>query len=220
MKKLLSIVGSASKKPKRNYLGRMINNKPYCMKIAGEYGKYYWDGDKAYGYGGYKNEEKWKIIAKKLIQKYHLNNKSKILEVGCGKGYLIYEMRNLLPKATFVGYDFSDYAIKNAARGIKTSLHFHKAETRYQFKKKYFNLVISISTLQDLAITGIISALKEIERVGKNKYIAVDSFRTDRELFNLECWSLTTKSFLGPDDWKWIFKQCGYCGDYEFLYLS
>ena len=39
---------------KRNYLHRMKDEKVECMKIAKKYEKQYWDGNRRYGYGGYK----------------------------------------------------------------------------------------------------------------------------------------------------------------------
>ena len=67
----------------------MTNNKVDCMKIARRFDKEFWDGERKYGYGGYKYiEGRWKKVAKELISDYNLTNKSKILDVGCGKGYL------------------------------------------------------------------------------------------------------------------------------------
>ena len=96
MGKLRNFVSKLHLSTKRNYLERMINNKTHCMKIAKKYGKDYWDGKRKYGYGGYKYiPGKWKPIAKKIIKTYKLNSKSKILDVGCGKAYLLYEIKLL-----------------------------------------------------------------------------------------------------------------------------
>ena len=48
----------------------------------------------------------------------------------------------------------------------------------------------------------------------------VESFRTNQELFNLQCWALTCETFLTPADWKWFFKKLKYKGDYEFIYFQ
>ena len=101
------------KKTKRDYLGRMIDNKIHCMEKARKFEKDYWDGPRRYGYGGYKYIQGLATpIAKKLIKKYKLNNKSKILDVGCGKGYLLYEIKKLLPKIKVKGFDISRYGLK------------------------------------------------------------------------------------------------------------
>ena len=43
-----------------------------------------------------------------------LNNDSSILDVGCGKGFMIYDFLKLLPALKIKGIDISDYAIKNS----------------------------------------------------------------------------------------------------------
>lgn len=220
MKKLLNIVTPMHKKTKRDYLARMINNKVDCMRVAKNYDDNYWDGERKYGYGGYKYDGRWQIAAEKLINIYGIKDGAKILDVGCGKGYLLYEFKKLLPKADICGFDLSRYAIDNAKEEIKNNLFMHQAQETYPFKDKEFDLIISITTLHNLAIDDFKKALKEIERVGKNKYIAVESYRNEVELFNLQCWALTCMSFFSNKEWIWLFDEFGYSGDYEFIYFE
>ena len=35
----------------------------------------------------------------------------------------------------------------------------------------------------------------------------VESYRSEKELFNLQCWALTCDSFFTPSEWKYIFKK-------------
>jgi SAM-dependent methyltransferase len=220
MGSLLNIVTALHKKTKRDYIGRMTDNKVECMKIAKKYGKDYWDGDRRYGYGGYIYDGRWKIVAKKLIERYDLSNNAKILDVGCGKGYLLYEIKKLLPGCNVVGFDISEYALENSKEEIKENLFLFKAQDAYPFGDKEFDLVISLTTLHNLHLFEIKNALKEIERVGKNKYIVVEGYRNEDELFNLQCWALTCETFLKPQEWIWIFREFGYTGDYEFIYFE
>lgn len=220
MGRLLNIVTPLHKKTERDYLGRMNNDKVKCMKVARKYNKDFWDGDRRYGYGGYKYDGRWESAAKKLISLYKLSNDAKILDVGCGKGFLLYEFKKLLPNCRVVGFDISKYATENAKEEIKTNLFIHKAQDKYPFKDKEFDLVVSITTLHNLYIPEIKSALKEIERVGKNKYIVLDSYRDEKELFNLQCWALTCEAFFKPEEWVWLFNEFGYTGDYEFIYFE
>ena len=91
---LKNFVTPLHKRTKRNYVKRMNNDKVYCSKIAKKYSKEYWDGDRKFGYGGYKYiPGRWKPVAKKLIKTYKLNSKSKILDAGCGKGFLLHEIK-------------------------------------------------------------------------------------------------------------------------------
>jgi len=199
----------------------MNDGKIECMIKAKEYGQDYWDGDRRYGYGGYKYlAGRWKPVAEVLIKKYNLTNDSSVLDVGCGKAFLLYEMKLLLPNLKISGIDSSEYGIKNAKEEIKQNLFFHKAQEIYPFKNKEFDLVMSLNTLHNLKIFELEVALKEIQRIGKNNYICLESFRNEKELFNLECWALTCQSFFSPEEWIWIYKHFGYSGDFEFIYFE
>jgi len=220
MGRLLNIITRLHKKTKRDYLGRMIDEKVACSRIAREYGKDYWDGDRRYGYGGYKYDGRWEVVAMELIRTYNLPGDAGILDVGCGKGFLLYEFKKLLPDCKIAGFDISKYGIENAKKEIKNNLFAHEAQKPYPFKDKEFDLVISITTLHNLCISGLKSALKEIERVGRDKYVAVESYKNEKELFNLQCWALTCEAFFKPEEWVWLFNEFGYTGDYEFIYFE
>lgn len=198
----------------------MMDNKVKCMGIARKYDKDFWDGERKYGYGGYRYDGRWESVAKDLIKIYSLKDDAKILDVGCGKGYLPYEFKKLLPKSYIAGFDISIYAIENAKAEIKKNLFVYKAQDTYPFKNEEFDLVVSLTTLHNLPIYEIKSALKEIERVGKNKYITIESYQNEKELFNLQCWALTCESFFKPREWIWLFNEFGYTGDYEFIYFK
>ena len=219
--KNLKLITRLHKSTKRNYITRMINKKVTCMKIAKKYNFHYWDGKRKFGYGGYKYiEGRWTPVAKKLIRIYKLNNKSKLLDVGSGKGFLLYEIKKLLPKIRIFGFDISKHALKNSKKEIKKNLFLHNVKNKFPFKYKQFDLVISLGCLHNLKVFDLEKALKEISRVGKKQYIMVESFRNDKELFNLQCWALTAETFFHVSEWKWSFKKFGYKGDYEFIFFE
>lgn len=220
MRRELNIVNPLHKQTNRDYIGRMQNEKVHCMRIAKKYGYDYWDGDRKYGYGGYKYDGRWSVVAKKIIDYYNLPKDAKILDVGCGKAFLLYEFKKLLPDCEVRGFDFSSYALENAKDEIKDKLFINKAQDEYPFKENEFDLVISLTTLHNLPIYHLKSALQEMERVAVNKYLVVESYRNESELFNLQCWALTCESFFSPDEWVWVFKEFGYNGDYEFIYFE
>ena len=206
---------------KRDYVSRMVDNKVYCMKISKKYDKEYWDGKRRFGYGGYKYiPGRWTNVAKLLIKNYKLNNNSSILDVGCGKAFLLYEIKKLLPKIKICGFDISKYALNSSKKEIKKILFVHKAQNKYPFKNKQFDLVISFGCLHNLRIFELETALNEIQRVGKKGYVMLESYRNEKELFNLQCWALTCESFFDRDEWIWIYKKFGYKGDYEFIYFK
>ncbi|MBI2664021.1 class I SAM-dependent methyltransferase [Candidatus Woesearchaeota archaeon] len=220
MGKLQEIITPLHKKTARDYIGRMTDDKIHCMQIARQYGKEYWDGDRRYGYGGYRYDGRWAAVAQKLIELYNLPADAKILDVGCGKGYLLFELKKLLPAAEVRGIDISEYGIRNSKEEIRSNLSVHRAQDKYPFADKEFDLVISITTLHNLTLPELHSALTEIERVGKEKYVAMESYRNEAELFNLECWALTAEAFFRPDEWAWMFSRFGYTGDYEFIFFE
>ena len=221
MGKLLKIVTTLHESTKRDYLARMVDDKVYCMEVAKQYGKDYWDGDRRYGYGGYKYMPgRWKPVAEKLIKIYNLNSKSKVLDIGCGKGYLLYEMKLLIPNLNIVGIDSSDYGLENAKEEIKPFICKHKAEDNLPFKDKEFDLVISLGTFHNLRVLELKTALSEMDRVGRQGYLMLESYRNERELFNLQCWALTAESFFDKKEWEWIYNHFGYSGDYEFIYFT
>lgn len=218
---LKNYITSLHKKTKRKYLERMVSQKVHCMGISKRYGNKYWDGHRKYGYGGYKYiPGRWLKVAQKLIKNYSLKPGSKILDIGCGKGYLLRELKNIEPDLKIYGFDISKYAVKFIDKSTSKNIIIHDAAKKYPYKSQSFDLVVSINTLHNLKINDLFFSLNEINRVGKKSYIAVESYRNDQELFNLQCWALTCNSFFSKNEWKWIFKNNKYYGDYEFIYFN
>lgn len=217
---LLNIVNPLHRKTARDYIGRMVDDKVACMRIARQYGEDYWDGSRRHGYGGYRYDGRWGIVAQQLIDTYKLPADAKILDIGCGKAFLLYEFKRLLPECTVVGLDISEYALETAKEEVRPFLFKHDAKHPLPFADKHFDLAYSITTCHNLPIQNLKTALKELERVARNKYLLVESFRDEQELFNLQCWALTCESFLRPESWTWLFDEFGYTGDYEFIYFE
>jgi SAM-dependent methyltransferase len=215
-----SVITPLHKRTSRDYVARMADDKVGCMAKAKQYEYDYWDGDRRFGYGGYRYDGRWKIVAEALIAIYGLSAGARILDVGCGKGYVLYELKQLLPDALITGFDISRHGIGDAPEDIRESLFLYAAEDAYPWGDDYFDLVFSLNSLHNLRLFQLQRALAEIERVGKSKYIAVESYRNDQELFNLQCWALTAESFFDKAEWIWLYQHFGYTGDYEFIYFE
>lgn len=221
MGQLRNFVTPLHQSTKRDYLSRMMDSKVECAKIAKQYGADYWDGDRRYGYGGYKYMPgRWKPVAEALIKTYNLGPGSKVLGVGCGKGFLLHEMLLLEPGLQVKGFDISAHGIDHAPEEVKPYLFLHQAQSPYSFADQEFDLVISLGTLHNLRLFDLKTALAEIERVGKQGYVMLESYRNEQELFNLQCWALTCESFFDSEEWVWLYRQFGYSGDYEFIYFE
>ena len=209
-------------KTPRDYLGeRVIGiNKAECAKVAKRFDEDYWDGDRKYGYGGFRYDGRWKPVAEKIIEYYNLKPGHKVLDIGCGKAYLLYEFSQLFQGLRLAGLDISKYAIENAKDEIKPFLTLGSA-VELPYEDNSFDLILSINTLHNLCLPELEIALKEIERVGMgNKYIVLDAYRTEEEKVNLMYWQLTCECFYTPQEWEWIFKKCGYSGDYSCIYYD
>jgi SAM-dependent methyltransferase len=221
MGRLLNIVTPLHRMTKRDYLARMIDDKVNCMLKAKEYEADYWDGDRRFGYGGYKFlAGRWTPVAKALIDTYGLKDGSKVLDVGCGKAFLLYEMKQLLPGLEIAGFDISRHGLADAKPEVSGGLYRYRAQDHYPYGDKSFDLVISLATLHNLRVFELATALAEIERVGEQKYVMLESYRNEQELFNLQCWALTAESFFDTAEWIWLYNHFGYTGDYEFIYME
>lgn len=221
MGKLVNYVTPLHQATRRTYIDRMMDEKVHCMIKAKQYEYDYWDGDRRYGYGGYKYMPgHWKPVAESLIENYKLDNDSSVLDVGCGKAYLLYEMKLILPGLRVVGFDISNHGLSDSRPEIRDDLFIARAQDPYKFNDNEFDLVISLGCLHNLRIFELQIALSEIERVGKQGYIMLESYRNEQEQFNLQCWALTCESFFDHEEWPWIYNHFGFTGDYEFIYFE
>ena len=221
MGRLINLVTPLHKSTRRDYLGRMVDDKVACMLKAKEYEFDYWDGDRRFGYGGYKYiPGRWKPVAQALIDTYGLKAGSRVLDVGCGKAFLLYEMQLIEPGLELVGFDISKHGLASRHPDFKGTLFLARAQDPYQWDNEHFDLVISLGCLHNLKVFELQTAITEIQRVGRNKYIMVESYRNEQELFNLQCWALTAEAFFDARAWIWLYGHFGYTGDYEFIYFE
>lgn len=205
-------------KPKRNLDKRMLDKTKETVKIARQFSKDFFDGDRKYGYGGFfYNAKYWSEVVKDFVEYYQLSSNSKILDLGCAKGYMLYDLKRQFPGLDVYGIDISEYAIANAHPDIKDKLIVGNAK-QINFDDNFFDLVISINTIHNLAIDECKKSIKEISRVSKkNAFITVDAYRTTEEKDRMYKWNLTAKTIMSVDDWKKTFNDLNYNGDYYWF---
>ncbi len=183
----------------RNYLERVCeHDKAACAAVAKQWGKEYWDGDRSYGYGGYHYDGRWRTIAEAMAEYYQLKSGDRVLDVGCGKAFLLYELTQAVPGIDVTGVDISDYALASAKSEMRPFLKRADA-VDLPFRDDSFDLVYSLTTLHNLYNYQLHQALGEIERVSRgHSYVCVESYRDEREKANLLYWQLTCETFFYP----------------------
>lgn len=206
---------------KRDYIGRVnAHPKAECAKIAKQFEKDYWDGERHHGYGGMHYDGRWRPVAEQIAAHYNLKSGDRVLDVGCGKAFLLYELTQAVPGLQVAGIDISKYGIANAKEEVRPFLQVGKAQ-ELPYDDHSFDLVISLNALHNLKIFDLQKAVREIVRVGKDKfYTVVESYRNEEEKVNLLYWQLTCESFYSPEEWAWIYEQNGYTGDFSFIYFE
>ena len=214
----IEFTGKVHTSTKRDYLGRVNEaDKASCAEIAVKWGQEYWDGDRRYGYGGYRYDGRWLAVAQAMAQHYKLKPGARILDVGCGKAFLLYDFTRVVAQAEVAGIDISSYAVENAKEEVRPFLSVGSA-VRLPYPDNSFDLVYSINALHNLKNFELHAALREIERVGRGaKHVTVETYRDERQKMNLLYWQLTCRSFYMPDEWEWAFKQAGYTGDWASI---
>ena len=201
-------------KANRDYDKRVQEKTPEIIRIAKEFGKEFFDGDRKCGYGGYKYDGRWNSVVKRMKDFYKLADNVSILDIGCGKGFMLHDFKELMPAATIAGIDVSEYAVDNAMDSVKPFLKVASAE-KLPYPDKSFDLVVSINSIHNLPLERLKIALREIQRVCRgNSYITVDAWRNELERENLFKWVLTAETMMHVDDWKKMFYEVGYTGDY------
>ncbi len=206
---------------KRDYVARVVeHDKAECASVAKQWGRDYWDGERHFGYGGYRYDGRWLPVARAMAEHYGLKPGMRVLDVGCGKGFLLFELTRAVPGIEVAGLDVSAYAVENGKEEIRDNLVLGDCAD-LPWESDVFDFVYSINTLHNLRVFDLEKALGEIERVARGgRYVCVESYRSEREKANLLYWQLTCESFYSPDEWTWLFHKFGYGGDWGFIFFE
>ena len=217
----VDFIGGLHNATKRDYVQRVIeHDKAESAEVACRFGRDYWDGERRYGFGGYRYDGRWRKVAEAMINHYGLKSGARILDVGCGKGFLLYEFTQALPGCEIAGIDISDYAVANAKPEVKDRLTVGSC-VELPWPDRSFDFVVSITTLHNLKNYELWPALREIQRVGRGaKHVTIESYRNEREKANLLYWQLTCRAFMTPEEWEFVFAETGYDGDYGCIYFE
>lgn len=205
-------------KTKRNVEERGAKKTEEDRQIARQFGKEFFDGDRRHGYGRFSYHPRfWQPVIPTFQEHYGLNAQSSILDVGCAKGFMLYDFRELIPGISVKGIDISAYAIEHSQAEVRSCLDVADARS-LPYEDQAFDLVIAINTIHNLDLEDLKMALREIERVSrKHSFITVDAYRNEDEKKLMFDWNLTAKTILHVDEWKALFDEVGYTGDYYWF---
>lgn len=203
---------------KRDVTARGNDKTAADRKIAREFGEAFFDGERAHGYGGFHYHPRfWEPVIPTFQEHFDLSGNSSVLDVGCAKGFMIYDMVRLIPGLRVQGIDISRYAIENAKPEVQENVQVGNALS-LPFDDNSFDVVISITTLHNLEEDDLATSLREIERVkSKGSFITLDAYRNQQEKERMEAWNLTAKTMMHVDEWRAFFKKVGYTGDYYWF---
>mgnify|MGYP001296223554 FL=1 len=189
--------------------------------IARKFDVEYFDGDRLTGYGGYNYSPRfWTDTVAHIKDFYHLDDNSKILDIGCAKGYMMHDLSLLIPGAEIKGIDVSNYAKENAIESMQDNIVVANANN-LPFTDDYFDLVIAINTLHNLPLIDCKQAFREINRVTKNNsFVMNDAWRDAKGKQSMLKWNLTALTYMSCDDWEELFKEVDYKGDYYWFFAE
>ncbi len=205
-------------KSKRDLTSRLETKSEESRKLAREFGKDYFDGDRSHGYGGFTYQSRfWQPVIPDIIKTHGLSKGSRVLDIGCAKGFFIYDLTNAIPGIDACGIDISEYAINNSLESVRNKLQVGDARD-LPFEDNSFDFVISVNTIHNLNRTDCSIALQEIERVSRgNSFITVDAYRNAQEQERMEAWNLTALTMMSVEEWKEFFAKTGYTGDFYWF---
>ena len=205
-------------KTHRDLKERGLTKTEEQKKIARKFDFDFFDGDRKYGYGGFNYDKKyWSKVVKDFINFYGIQRGDKILDVGCGKGFMLFDFQLANLDLELYGIDISNYALNNSKNSLKAHLVQGNAK-ELPFESNYFDLVISINTIHNLVLEDCKKSIQEIMRVSKkNSFLVVDAYRNKQEKENIYAWNLTAQTILSTDEWKELFLSLDYKGDYYWF---
>lgn len=203
---------------KRDLTGRANERTEEDRQTARRFDEQFFDGDRRHGYGGFQyNSRFWQPVVSTFRERYNLTPESKILDVGCAKGFMLYDFMQLIPGISVSGIDISEYAIAHAKEEVKKCVQVADAR-ELPFKDDSFDLALSITTLHNLNREDCKKGLQELERVSRGgKFVTMDAYRNDEEKERMGMWNLTALTYMHVDEWRKFFKEAGYTGDYYWF---
>ena len=204
----------------RNLQARKEGKSAEVVRVSCEFGEMYFDGPREYGYGGYHYDGRWVSVARDIVEHFALKPGDRVLDVGCGKGFLVKDLLTVCPGLEAFGLDISTYALTHCEPEVIGRLHRGSADD-LPFPDDSFDAVLSINAIHNLDRAGCIKALREMQRLAPGRgFLRVDSYSTPEQRALFGDWVLTARFHDYPDGWLSVFEEAGYTGDYDWTILE
>ena len=203
-----------------NAQAKLYDGPPRQMDPA--FGVTYFDGTREQGCGGYKYiAGYWKPVCEAILKRYGLSSSSRVLDLGCAKGFFMADLKEACPGMRVEGIEISEYAREHALDSMKPLIHLGSAEDLSRYPDHSFDFVAAMNVIHFLTPKGAERSLQEIMRVGKpGKYfVQVDAFTNPVERERLLAWAPIIKTVYSVDQWLDLFKKAGYDGDYFWTFV-
>lgn len=202
-------------KAKRDLNERIAEKTDEVRAVARKFDQEFFDGDRKHGYGGFHYHPRyWEPVIPDFEAHFGSLEGKHVLDVGCGKGFMLYDISRLVHDVKVAGLDISRYAIEHGLAEVRPHLVVGDAKS-LPYASNSFDLVISINTVHNLELGECKNAIREISRVSKGSaFITVDAYSNEDEKERMMAWNLTAKTILSVDDWKTLFEEVGYEGDF------
>ena len=185
--------------------------------ISGYRDKNFFDGDRNFGYGGFNYDGRWQKVALTIINEYNLHQNSKFLQLNCEKGFLMNDIKNLLPNCMVHGVETSDYAQSNSMENVKQDISKVNNYYNLDIEENFYDLVIGLGVVYTHSLKNAIKCIKEIQRIGKGKsFITLASYSNEEDYWLFKDWTVLGTIILKKEEWLEVLKHCNYTGDYHF----
>tara|TARA_B110000027_G_C15977845_1_gene237298 strand:- start:46 stop:720 length:675 start_codon:yes stop_codon:yes gene_type:complete len=197
---------------KKLLLSRTIKKKI----LANDFSYDYYDGDRENGYGGFKYDGRWKKFLIKIIKRYKLNKNSRVLDISAKKGFFMHDLTLLVPGIKVYGVEDHKYPIITSMKSVKGNIKFLESYCDIDYKKDFFDFVHAHNAIYRYSFKDLIKIIKIISKISKKAHITIPSYSNNLDRVKFLDWSLHGGVLLKKKEWRELFKNLGYKGDYYF----
>lgn len=177
-----------------------------------KFGETYFDGGEgALSYGVYKYDGRYKECVEKIVAQFGLKKNSHILELGCAKGFILYEFYKLGFDSLY-GIDVSEYAVSKAPEAIKSSLRVGSASDLELFLNlpNSFDFILAKEMLPHLTDVELNDLLEYLPRVTKPEtvvYLEIQTAKNIKGLKSIKKYDPTHKLLRTPNEWMVLLNE-------------